>query len=364
QRVNRNLLVFLAPDSKRAEELLEATRHYLAWTWVNDRREELNLPPEQVRAVVDNRNRNDQAVTARLSQAYHWVLVPDQPDPKRPPVMTVEKADGATDRLAERVTDKLTRSGLLATVVAARTIRLDLDQKLPEVWGRGHLSVGELWGYYRRYPYLTRLRDRSVFEDAVSSVLATITWELDGFALATGFDQAVGRYQGLTLPGGDARFGQITDSTLLVTPAVARAQHDAEVAAARAAVGAPEETSGAAPGGPFTTAGAIVPGGTFSEHQSALEPAAGATPGESSRSGPENTRFFGVYRLDPERYGRDLTRLSQEILQQLAATDGVQLDITVEVHARRAAGFPPDRVRVVLENASTLKFEQAGFEQD
>jgi hypothetical protein len=77
-----------------------------------------------------------------------------------------------------------------------------------------------------------------------------------------------------------------------------------------------------------------------------------------------NTRFFGVYQLDPERYGRDLTRLSQEILQQLATVDGVQLEVTIEVHAHKEEGFPDEKVRVVLENARTLKFRQFGFESD
>jgi len=77
-----------------------------------------------------------------------------------------------------------------------------------------------------------------------------------------------------------------------------------------------------------------------------------------------NTRYFGVFRVDPERYARDLTRVSQEVLQQLAAVDGTQLDVTIEVHAKTPDGFPDDKVRVVLENARTLKFEQSSFEDD
>jgi hypothetical protein len=69
-----------------------------------------------------------------------------------------------------------------------------------------------------------------------------------------------------------------------------------------------------------------------------------------------------VYEVDAERYGRDLTRLSQEILQHIASLDMVDLDITVEIQARRADGFPDEKVRVILENASALKFKQSGFE--
>ncbi len=333
QRIYRNMVVFLAPDSKRVEELTDAARDYMAWDWVYLRREELNLSPQQVRVVDTNRQRSDDAVTSRIAQTYHWALVPEQPDPKAPAVISVEKADGATERLADRVTDKLRRSGLLADVVAARSLRLDLDSKLTTVWGRGHLSVGELWGYYCRYPYLTRLRDRSVLADGVESALSAFTWEIEGFALAAGYDEATGRYSGLVLPSGNAHFGAITDATLLVNPSAARAQQDKD---------APPDVISA----PGTTPG------------SGLEP----TPGPDVAPPPANTRFFGVYRIDPERYSRDFTRLSQEILQQLTAVDSVHLDVTVEIHARRDDGFPDDKVRVVLENARTLKFEQSAFE--
>ena len=322
QRTNRNMVVFLAPDSKRLDELMDAAREYLAWDWVHLRREELGLSPTQIRMAQQRRSQSDEAVLSRISQAYHWVIVPDQPDPKAPPSMTVEKAEGADTRLAERVTDRLSRAGLLASLVAARSIRLDLDSKLGGVWGRGHLSVGELWGYYCRHPYLTRLRDRSVLDAGVVSVLDTITWELDGFALAAAFDEATGRYEGLTLPGSAGRYGAVTDSTLLVAPQVALAQ------------------------GPPLACG----DGT---------PAAGGGGGAPT---PRNTRFHGVYTIDPERYGRDLTRLSREILQPLAAVDGATLSVTVEIHSERPEGFPDDKIRVVLENARTLRFEQAAFE--
>ena len=348
QRTNRNMVVFLAPDTKRLEELAEATRDYLAWDWIAGRVEELNLSPQQVRQVESNRSRSDEAVTARIAQTYHWVLVPEQPDPARPPVIAVEKADGAIERLADRVSEKLTRSGLLAGVIAARTIRLDLDQRLAAVWARGYISVGELWAYYCRYPYLTRVRDRAVFEDGVRSTLTSFTWELDGFALAQTYDTS-GRYQGLVLPGPSAHFGQVTDATLLVAPAAAQAQ-------ATAMSARPSDVAAEGSAGPE-----VVPGGAAGGASAGRVDEAGEA-GEVAR--PANTRFFGVYQVDPERYGRDLTRLSQEILQQLATVDGARLEVTIEVHAHKDDGFPDDKVRIVLENARTLRFRQFGFESD
>jgi hypothetical protein len=46
----------------------------------------------------------------------------------------------------------------------------------------------------------------------------------------------------------------------------------------------------------------------------------------------------GVARISPDRYARDLTRLSQEIIQHLAVPDGAELEIRVEITARDPVG--------------------------
>jgi hypothetical protein len=71
-----------------------------------------------------------------------------------------------------------------------------------------------------------------------------------------------------------------------------------------------------------------------------------------------------VYQIDPERYGRDLTKLQQEILPHLAEPDVGQLRITVEIEATLPDGFPEDKIRTVTENARVLKFERAEFDED
>jgi hypothetical protein len=87
-----------------------------------------------------------------------------------------------------------------------------------------------------------------------------------------------------------------------------------------------------------------------------------AGPGPATPPAPRNTRFFGTVRLDPERYGRDINRLYQEVIQHLAAPEGVDLEITVEITASKKDGFPDDKTRIVSENARTLKIDQFGFE--
>src|SRR5690606_35062006 len=157
--------------------------------------------------------------------------------------------------------------------------------------------------------------------DAVRSVLDELTWEAEGFALAEGFDETTGKYVGLTIPhrGG---FGQISDATLLVLPALALQQLAEERPA-------PE---------------VVVQGGGDGGDQGTIAPLGGGTPPEPVNvpPPPQNVHFFGVMRLNPERYGRDLTRIAQEVLQHLAAVDGATLEVTVEIRATKPDGFPDD----------------------
>jgi len=74
------------------------------------------------------------------------------------------------------------------------------------------------------------------------------------------------------------------------------------------------------------------------------------------------TRYFGVFRVDADKYGRDLTRVQQEILPHLADPHAAELTITVEVEATRPDGFADDKIRIVTENARVLKFERSEFE--
>ena len=342
QRTNRNTLVFLAADDRRWEELAEATRDFLAWKAVSERAQELNLTAQQNSQAEARRNQADDTVRLRIAAAYIWALLPEQPDPARPADWQVVKAEGSQAGLAERVTAKLRQGGLLATSYGARNVRMDLNGPLRAAWENGHVNVGDLWSYYRRYPYLTRLRDRTVLEAALQSGLDDMMWETEGFALAESYDEVTGRYRGLaSYLGGTVAV--LSDTALLVRPAVAVAQHEQEPAVS-------VDGAGSHNGG--SDRGPVVPG-----------PGAADGAGNGAAPSPVPDRlFFAVVKLNPERYGRDFNRLTTEVLQHLGAVEGTSLEVTVEITATNNSGFPADKARVVTENARTLKFDKYGFE--
>jgi predicted AAA+ superfamily ATPase len=356
QRMNRNMIIFLAPDAKRAEELDQAARDYLAWKSIADRSQELDLSTQQ-KAQAEKRLKDaDETVNLRITATYQWVLAPVQREAKGAMTLEETKADTTRDRLAERASDRLHHDDRLRSVQGARNIRIDLDQHLTSVWERGHVQVGDLWDYYCKYVYLPRLRDRSVLDQGILDVFDVLTWEREGFAVAAAYDEESGRYEGLAVPQQDNP-PQVTDSTLLVSPALALAQRDrelAEQAVARATSGEAGATGGTAGTGTGTSGAGAAGAGT------AGADAAGT--GEQEHSGPRNTRFFGVATVSSALYMKDLTKISQEVIRHLATSDDVDLEIRLEISARNKGGYPDDKVRIITENARTLKFDSFGFE--
>ena len=67
--------------------------------------------------------------------------------------------------------------------------------------------------------------------------------------------------------------------------------------------------------------------------------------------------------MQADRYASDFKKVADEVLGPLAATPGVTLNVTIEVEATSPDGFDDAKVRTVSENATTLKFEQSGFEE-
>ncbi|WP_026061790.1 Swt1 family HEPN domain-containing protein [Rhodococcus rhodochrous] len=351
-RTYRNMVSFLAADEARWSELESAVRDFLAWSYIRDNADkDLNLTAAQRQQAIDRAATHNQAVADRLLQTYHWVLIPTQYDPARPLEIEAFKADGTTTDLAARAAGKLRNESLLVLQRNASLIRHDLSGRLKTAWDRdGHISFGQLWDYYTTYPYLSRMRDRTVLENGVLSVFDEMLWQQTGFALATEWDGE--NYVGLTLPSDRVTPPQVTDALLLVQPDRAEAQREREVEDLGGGTGdVGSDGNGTGDAGSGTGTGKSSSGSTGS--------------GNGTGGGaPLKTRFFGSTALNPDFYVRDFNKITNEMIQHLAAADGVHLEVRVEITASTPKGFDDSKVRTVSENATVLKFEQAGFEEE
>ncbi len=103
--------------------------------------------------VAANLRRTDETATARLMEAFGWLLVPEQPDPPGPVVFQASRISGS-DNFYERAARKLRQSGLLITEWSPATLNMELERYL---WrDKPHIRLRQLWGYLAQYCYLPR----------------------------------------------------------------------------------------------------------------------------------------------------------------------------------------------------------------
>jgi hypothetical protein len=336
-RQYRNMLVFAAPDQRSLEGLEESVADYLAWDGICGRVDELNLDAHQTTQAKTQRSRSDEAVGLRLAEAYKWALIPRQDDPLGEITFDVARVNSTGD-IADRVSRKMVNDGTLAIEHPPVMLRLKLDTALASRWEDGDVSVGTLWEDYAKYVYLQRMRDQSVLVETVSTGPARTNWQDEGFAVAAGFDEASGRYVGLTT---GAHAMAVSPTSLVVKPEFALGQIETEQP------GGPSD--GPPQGGPQGPGGGSGPG---------------PEPGAPDEPKPVTT-FRGSADVDAARPTRAFTQISAEVLEHLISQAGAEVTIRLEVTARQADGFPDQVIRTVTENARTLKFDDhSGFSEE
>ena len=339
----RNTLVFLAGDVNRLRELEQAVRQYLAWLSIWDDRVTLNLDQFQTRQAETKRKSADEAIDLRITEAYQWLLVPGQPDPKGEVVWTDLKLQGQ-DKLATRAAKKLKNEESLVTQMGGVRLRTELD-RIP-LWTGNHVSIKQLAEYMARYLYLPRLRDEQVLLAAIQEGVASLMWQGETFAYAEGWDEQRHRYQGLRAAQSTRVI--VDDRSLLVKPDVAAAQFDAERQPGPFPTNGPEPEPGRGSGSVSTTH-------TTGSGRSTTTTITPQT--------PQLRRFHGSVTLDARRLGRDASRIAEEVVQHLSSIVGADVQITLDIQAGLPENASDKLVRDVTENCRTLKFDDFGFEE-
>jgi hypothetical protein len=324
-RLFRNTLVFLAADRTRLQDLEDAARRYLAWESILREKVELNLDYQQEKQAETQKTAADGAITARLPETYHWLLVPVQSAPQGTVEWQSIRLSGQ-DALAVRASKKLRTDEHLITGFAPTRLRMELD-RIP-LWRGDHVPVKQLAEDFAKYLYLPRLKGHTVLLDAIREGLRLLTWSSDSFAYADSFDEVAGRYRGLRC-GEAVNISQDNLTGLLVRSEVALKQRAAE---------------------------------TVIEHPPEKPEAEPPPPLSPQPARPK--RFHGSVTLDPTRVGRDAGRIADEVIAHLAGLVGSTVEVTLEIEARAEPGIPENVVRTVMENSRTLKFTTHGFEKE
>ena len=335
-RIYRNMLVFVAPDYELIKSVRAEMRMYLAWSSMYREREQLNLDATQNRDVESNVSRSKSTVELRICEAYCWLLVPsiDRLVDIKTIVWEKTKIPGGSELIIKKAAKSMIQSEAIITKWAPALLRMQLDQLL---WKESsEINIKKLWEQLCTYCYLPRLADYSVFEAVIRTGLNSKEY----FALAA----AIGNNRYI-----DLRFNQpvydIDKSAYLVKVDAAIKQISSEQQGLQSTQ--PDEA-------PTPTAQAN--NGDQSPVRSGASTTIIPPPAKAPRS------FFLSASLDNTRINRDVQRLVEEVISHLSISEGCEIEISLEVSAKAPVGFSVPTVRTVLENCSTLKVKDFGFE--
>lgn len=342
QRRYRNMLVFLAADQARMSALQDAVRYLLAWESIVDESESLALDAQQSRLAHRRKAEQESSVQARIPEAWCRVLRPVKAD-----------ADGKVEwqtfhirgdgMLADRVDQRLIQDEQLMTRLGPRRLSMILEQY--DLWRtQPHVSTQRIWEVLCSFLYMPRLRERGVLLDAIKSAVTRL--QNEDFAYAKQFDPAQGRYEGLAIEGDADLPITLDDQSLLVKLDVARAQIEQEAQRKREEQEKHKKTD---------VSEFPDPDDQFQHVQSPLG---------RPQPAPVQRRFFGTMEADPERLQRDANSIVEEVLTHIISKPGVKVKVNIEIQATVPDGFGEDEMRIVRENCQSLRFYQAGFEEN
>jgi hypothetical protein len=346
------------------DELKQMTRQYMAWESIEKDREPLNLDPFQFHQAKDKREDAHTRILALIPEAYTWLLVPEQQDPKVKSNQLAEyrlPPQQGQGLLASNASRYLRNQELLVTQLAGVMLRNELD-KIP-LWRGDHVHIKELVENFAKYVYLPRLKHQEVLLNAIRDGLRSNRWAKETFAYASGWDEAHQRY--LNLQAGHEVNIIVDAHSLLVKPEIALAQIEAEALEAEAKLKASS------------------PSMTYMQSQERGSPAVLERNGATSISSqiespvvsgpiqlfplpeePQIHRFYGSVTINERLMGRDAAQIMDEVVKHLVSLNDAKVKVTLEIQAEVPNGVPTDVVRTVKENCKTLRFEAFGFEED
>jgi predicted AAA+ superfamily ATPase len=346
----QNRLVFLAADEDSMARIWDQAKTYLAWKSICDDTS-LNLDRFQTQEAKKNCDDADKRLGGMLAEAWKWLLAPAQ---------EAKPGGGVTELFWE---EKNVATSSQNPVDAIFKVLVDNELLIPkwapihlknmlQTWfwkeGRDETPVMDFWKASCSYPYLPRLTESSVLQETISAGVITT----DYFAYASGKEGD--KYLGLLF--GKTGSIYIDQSSLLIHPVAVQSYLAAQATAT------PGETGGAG----------VVSGSSGTGWTSGVEATGAATTGTAGTStgstGAASTtapkRFHGSVNLNPITLGLDAAKIAEEIVQHFTSQVGTSVNITLEVEAYAPDGIKDNVRRAIQENARTLRFTIAEFEEE
>ena len=340
-RLYKNMLVFLAPDQSKVDDVFEAVRQLIAWQSIVNEADRLDLKSSQ-RSYVDNKRQEAEGtLLLRIQEAWMWCLFPHQSlDALNRIEWNALKLPVQQEPMAQRVGRKLTSEEHLMGTYSAPRLKLDMERF--NLWqGRPHLEIRQLWDYFCQYPYLPRLKNQRCLLKAIETVFEGHML-LDKFGYAEGINSTTENYVGLIAEAGQPFSASLNG--LIVHPD--SAQNALEKRRAKSQPVAPH----------LATSSISTPFKPESKNDGSSDSVEPITPESSVPK-----RFFASAHLDEHRVGRDAGRIAEGVVQHLADIPGAKVEVRMEIQVSVPDGVPDYVIQTVTENCETLKMPTHGF---
>jgi predicted AAA+ superfamily ATPase len=356
-RLYQNSLVFLAADKSRLAELEGAIARFLAWSSIVAEMESLDLKQHQRTQARTQQEIADQTVRQQLPEAFQWLLVPVQANPRAPISFECTRLTTG-ESLAQRACKRLRSDELLLGVLGHTILRKYLEE-IP-LWRGSHVSIRQLVEDFGRHVYLPRLTCPEVLLTAIrSGLMEPLRWQLESFAYAETYDADSGSYRGLVV--GRPVVLDPDSPALLVRSEVAEAQQASEQAQRESQS---KESRSHLDGQTDIKTGAVSIGSLHPAGSPSTPRRGDVQPPYATSREARPLRFHGTVQLDANRVGRDAGRIAEEVISHLTSLLGSKVQVTLEIQASLPAGASEPLIRTILENSRTLKFNTHGFESD
>ncbi len=347
-RLNQNRLVYLASDEDAIAQVWNQTKHFLSWESIVADKLMLNLDQHQAGEAEQSVKDAEGRLSGSLKEAFKWVLTPAQDANPRGGLTDVFWEESAIQTMSLDLTDAIRKSLEDQERLIPRWSPIHLRTTLQTWFWREEtddVSTFEVWKAFCSYPYLPRLLDKKVLEDAVASGVSSK--DFFGYAFSKNNDG----YEGLIF--GEMGSVYIDQQSLLIKPEAAASQQERQKPPIidTGDGGTSEGGTSTVEGG--NSAGTETTGGTGTT----LPPLPPAVP-----KGYE--RFHGSVNLDPISMGLDAAKIAEEIIQHFTLQSGTQVNIRLEIEAFSPNGMSERSVRIIRENSRSLNFQISEFENE
>jgi len=326
-----NVLLFLAPDEKNLDNLLNAIAEKKAWQTIKDSKVKLNLTANQEIQTNQKIEQASNTIKIRISETWSHLISPYEKNPGLNEIILEEKQiNSGSGSLAELAFIKSIQEEFIYEEIGSVTLRDKLDSFL---WkDKNHIVIKDFVEWCQKYLYLPRTTSFEVIINGLQNSRAALIGEKT-FYLADKYDENLQKYLGLR-PQFKSDYPP-TFNSLIVKNEIAEAQ----IQEVEDKVNTPTNND------------------NNGNEEATIDPTKNPTNPDPVKPLSDPKNYRGTLKLDPTNASLKTSKFMDEVMSHLQALPGSEIDITLEINVKNENGIDKQTARIIAENSITLKVD-------